>query len=259
MLARITPVVLTRNEEANIGRCLKKLTWAGDVVVVDSFSSDNTVKVARDYENVRIFQRRFDSHENQWNFALTKTDIDTEWVMALDADYILTDELVEEIRLTAPNDGLGGYWVDFAYATFGKKLRGGIYPPNVVLFKKDEGRYIQDGHTQRLVIDSPLELLTSKIIHDDRKPLSHWFKSQLRYQRIESEKLSNSPAKDLSFADRLRKLVIPAPFLIFLYVLFVRRAILDGWAGWFYAFQRFVAELMLSLLVLERLISSRSD
>lgn len=254
MLAKITPVILTHNEEANIGRCLDKLTWARDVVVVDSLSSDNTIKIARSYKNVRLFERRFDSHENQWNYALVKTDIDTEWVMVLDADYILTDDLIKEIRLTPPDDGIAGYWVHFTYAILGKELRSGIYPPNVVLFRKDKGRYTQDGHTQRLVIDLPLASLTSRIIHDDRKPLNQWFHSQLRYQRIECKKLLNTSGRDLSAFDRIRKLVFPAPFLIFAYVLFIRGSILDGWAGWFYAFQRFAAELMLSLFILERRI-----
>ena len=70
MLEDITPVILTFNEEANIGRTLERLNWARDIVVVDSFSTDATVSIASRNNRVRVFQRVFDSHALQWNFAI---------------------------------------------------------------------------------------------------------------------------------------------------------------------------------------------
>ena len=70
MLEQITPVLLTYNEEENIGRTLGQLGWASDVVVVDSYSTDNTVEIARSRIQVRLFQRTFDTHAQQWNFAV---------------------------------------------------------------------------------------------------------------------------------------------------------------------------------------------
>ena len=61
MLEHITPVVLTYNEEENVGRTLRRLSWASDIVVLDSFSSDNTVAIARNCPQVRVFQRTFDT------------------------------------------------------------------------------------------------------------------------------------------------------------------------------------------------------
>ena len=91
MLAQITPVVLTYNEAANIGRVLARLTWADRVVVLDSFSTDETESIASGYPNVTFQQRRFDTHANQWNFGLRETGIGTPWVLALDADYVLPE------------------------------------------------------------------------------------------------------------------------------------------------------------------------
>src|SRR5215510_832543 len=103
MLDQITPLILTYNEAPNIGRTLEQLRWARDIVVVDSFSADNTVEIASSFPQVRVLQRKFDSHEKQWNFGLQETGIATKWVLALDADYFVTDELVEELKSLVPD------------------------------------------------------------------------------------------------------------------------------------------------------------
>ena len=93
MLDQITPLILTYNESPNIARTLSHLSWAKAIVVLDSFSDDDTVELAASFPNVRVIQRRFDSHRNQWEFGLKETGISTPWVLALDADYILSSEL----------------------------------------------------------------------------------------------------------------------------------------------------------------------
>src|SRR6266853_1961071 len=87
MLGAITPVILTFNEAPNIGRTLERLPWARRIVVVDSFSDDDTGAIVTRYPKAELFRRRFDSHANQWNFAIHETGINTEWILALDADY----------------------------------------------------------------------------------------------------------------------------------------------------------------------------
>src|SRR5882672_10665373 len=103
MMDNITPLILTFNEAPNIGRTLEKLRWARDIVVVDSFSDDDTVEIAKSFPPVRLYQREFDSHQNQWNFGLRETGITTPWVLALDADYVLTDEFIGELKLLQPD------------------------------------------------------------------------------------------------------------------------------------------------------------
>src|SRR5215211_8720986 len=98
MLDQITPLILTYNEAPNIARVLESLRWAGEVVVVDSFSTDQTTAIAASFPNVRVVQRVFDCHRNQWEFGLRETRIETEWVLALDADYIVTNDLKNEIQ-----------------------------------------------------------------------------------------------------------------------------------------------------------------
>ena len=102
MIEDITPVVLTLDEAPNLERTLSHLRWARDVVVVDSFSRDETVAIARAFPRVRVYQRTFDGAASQWNFALQQTDIGTEWALALDADFVVTDALLEELRGLRP-------------------------------------------------------------------------------------------------------------------------------------------------------------
>jgi Glycosyl transferase family 2 len=80
MLDHITPVVLTRNEEQNIARTLSHLTWAKDVILVDGGSTDGTLAAVAKFPNVRVFDRRFDTHGNQWRFAVEETQIATNWM-----------------------------------------------------------------------------------------------------------------------------------------------------------------------------------
>src|SRR5215216_552975 len=103
MLDQITPLVLTYNEAPNIARALGALSWARDIVVVDSFSDDDTVAIAKSFPRVRVFQRAFDSHRNQWDFGLKETGISTPWVLALDADYVVSDELIDELKKLQPD------------------------------------------------------------------------------------------------------------------------------------------------------------
>ena len=89
MLNDITPVILTYNEAPNIERTLRPLSWAREVVIVDSNSTDDTLAIAARFANVRTVQRPFDTHARQWRFAIEETGITSDWVLRLDADYSL--------------------------------------------------------------------------------------------------------------------------------------------------------------------------
>lgn len=251
MLNQITPLILTYNEAPNIGRVLEKLRWARDIVVVDSFSEDETLEIISRFPQVRVFQRKFDSHDRQWNFGLTETDISSEWVLALDADYIPSTELLDELEELEPVGEISGYRARFTYCLSGRALRSGIYPPVTVLYRRSSASYRQDGHTQRVVIDGDIRDLRSPILHDDRKPLSRWFAAQQRYATLEARKILAAARESLSWTDRVRRLRIAAPPLMLFYCLVIRGGIFDGRAGFFYALQRTLAELMLSLELLD--------
>ena len=253
----VTPLILTFNEAPNIARTLDRLSWAKDIVIVDSMSTDDTRAIASRYPHVRIFERAFTTHAEQWNFGLQQTGIATEWVLALDADFVLSDGAIAEIGALSPQPDVDGYRASFTYCIEGRPLRSAVYPPVTVLFRRARAEYRQDGHTQRVHVGGSVLALSSRILHDDRKPLSHWIASQVKYMRLEADKLATVPSSSLGLVDRVRKWVVIAPPLMFLHCLFVRGGIFDGWAGLYYALQRGTAELILSLSLIERMLMAR--
>ena len=250
MLERITPLLLTFNEADNLDRTLAKLSWAKEIVVIDSYSTDETGNILQAYPQIKVFQRAFDSFAEQCNYGLTK--IQTEWVLSLDADYILSDALIDEIKQLSEDLEVNSYFVRFKYCVFGKPLRGTLYPPRRVLYRKDQALYQSDGHAHRVVVAGKTKFLENWIDHDDRKSLSRWLWAQDRYMMIESKKLLNTPWNQLSQGDRIRRYKLLAPFAILFYCLIINRGILDGWAGWYYAFQRMLAELLLAIHLMEQ-------
>jgi len=243
-------MILTFNEEANIERTLQKLSWARRILIVDSGSTDRTLEIAQRYAQVTVIHRQFDTFARQCNFGLTQ--IQTDWVLSMDADYVLSDDLVSEIASLRPDNKTRGYWASFVYQIFGRSLRATVYPRRAVLYRKSSATYVDEGHAHRVQIDGEVATLAYPIFHDDRKPISHWFSSQARYAALEATYLLGREQSSLIAVDRLRLLIIPAPMLMFFYVLFVKRCLFDGWPGWYYALQRVCAETMLSIELLDR-------
>ena len=244
MLDQITPVVLTRDEEPNIERTLGALAWARDIIVVDSFSTDATVELARRFPNVRVLQRELDTLAGQSTFGIEQAR--TPWVLLIDADYFVPPDFVEELRSLDPPANVRGFRGAFRYAVNGRPLRASLYPPRVVLLDRDYARVWQDGHTPRVLIDGETRDLRSRLIHDDRKSFARFLARQKKYMRQEAEKLRTADLRALNLAARIRKLVVVAPFAVVIHTLFVKGVILDGWPGLRYVWERFVAELILS-------------
>jgi glycosyltransferase involved in cell wall biosynthesis len=245
-----TPILITFNEAPNIARTLNKLGWARRIVVVDSGSSDGTLEILARYPQVALFTRAFDNFADQCNFGLAQ--VHTEWALSLDADYELSDRLVQELSGLGEEEGVAGYRVSFVYRIHGRPLRGTLYPPRVVLYRVKNAHYVNEGHGHKVLISGDVRALSGVIYHDDRKPLSRWFASQQGYARLEADYLLKADQGAMSAPDRLRRMAWPAPIVVFLYVLVIKGCLLDGWPGWFYALQRVLAECMIALELIER-------
>lgn len=257
MLERITPIVLTYNEAPNLARCLGQLGWARQVLVVDSFSTDATLEIAAQHPNVRVVQRAFDDFEHQLNHALERCGIESEWVLVLDADYVVTDAVIEELRGLEPPPEVAGYRARFVYCVDGTPLRGSLYPPVTVLLRLGHARYYQDGHAYRVRVEGAVRELDATMQHDDRKPFARWFRSQLGYARQEAHKLLQTPLTALSWPDRVRRVPFASVPLAVGYCLVYRGCALDGRAGLFYAAQRGIAEALISAAQLRALAGGR--
>jgi glycosyltransferase involved in cell wall biosynthesis len=248
----LSALVITFNEEANIYRTLDSIRWIDDVLVLDSGSTDRTVDIVNKFPNTRIIYRKFDSFANQCNFGLSC--LDSEWVLSLDSDYVLSPDLTEEIRYLIFRGGFQkanhrAYSIRFQYWINGKPIRSGILPARTCLYLKEYAKYRDEGHGHKVSILGSSGQLKNKIFHDDRKPLSVWIMTQKKYQALEAMMLRGTDSSSLPIQDIIRKHTFLAPFAALFMCLFIRGGILDGKEGLIYALQRFVAESLLYLFM----------
>jgi glycosyltransferase involved in cell wall biosynthesis len=252
-LDQLTVLIITFNEAANIQRTLASLQWANNILVVDSFSTDGTVELLQSNSRVKVVQREFEDFADQCNFGLSQ--VDTEWTLSIDADYLFPENC-EAMVLQAINSHAVVFQAGFDYCIYGKPVRGSILPARTVLYRTKTASYENDGHGHRVVVEGVVQSLPFNIRHDDRKTLSRWLASQITYAKQEAEKISGHSKKKLGRSDQIRKMIILAPGLVFLLVFVFRGGFLSGWRGLFYAMQRFVAELMLSLFLIDGKLKS---
>ena len=245
----VTPVILTLNEEPNIERALKSLEWADEVVVVDSGSSDATERIARGFRNVRWLTRPFDTHGNQWAFAVAAAGSQRPYVLALDADYQVPDSFVSELTERFVTGQYAGGVAGFTYSIRGRQLAGSVYPAKVVIFRPELVKISQPGHTQEIHVEGPVYHFTARLIHDDRTPLSRFVSSQLEYSRLEAERLGVSATGRWQDRLRVRGLM---PLVAGLAAYLRSGGPMKGSASLSYAYERALFECLLALRVLNR-------
>lgn len=245
----IQALILTKNEEPNIKRVLEKLTWLEKVVVLDSYSTDATLDIVKSFSNTVLVQRPFDSFASQCNYGLSL--IESKWILSLDADYVLTDEFIEETKQFVFRTDKVAYLTKFKFLVFGSPLSKDNTTPRPVLFLKEAGSYFDDGHAHRLAITGETGNYKGVILHDDRKSLSRWFSNQDGYSIKEAKKLLAVSNEPLPMSGKIRKTKILAPFIVFFYCLFVQGLIFNGWRGWHYTLQRTMVEIMMALRLIE--------
>lgn len=245
MLNQITPIIHTYNEAPNIERTLNAVAWAEEVLVIDSFSNDQTLAICAGFKNVKVIQNEYKGPTAQSNFGLAQ-EIKTDWVLSMDADYVVTPALNTELSELSPAPDVNGFEISFEYLINGTPLKGSLYPPRTALYRRKDTHYERDGHTQRAIVDGLVVPLKHKIQHDDRKPYSRWLDSQRKYASQEAKKLAGAHWQNLSWPDRMRVIGI-APLLIIPYTLIFKGLIGSGFAGLEYTRQRIIAEMYLQL------------
>ena len=256
----ISAIVLTYNEEKKIDACLKSLSnFAEDIFVVDSFSSDRTTEIVRQYTS-KIFQHEFEDYGKQRNWALKNLPIKTEWILNLDADHRITHGLTQELEnIFSSNEQIkyNGFLIPRKTVFMEKWIKhGGHYPVyHAVLFKRDGGVCEETLYDQHFIVNGELKILKNDIEDIVTESISSFISRHKKWALLEAtsqilrEKNKNIDGriKGNLFGNELEKrryykglyMKLPLfirPLLYFMYRYFLKAGFLDGIQGLIFHF-----------------------
>jgi len=255
----VSVIIPVRNEAKNLPRCLQALRGVGEVCVIDSQSTDDTVEIARSH-GAQVVQFHYQGgwpKKRQW--AMDTLPVAYDWILLLDADEVLTSELADEIRLAIQNPAVEGYWIQLRIWFLGQVLRhGDVGLWKLSLFRRGKGRYEcrlkdQDASMadmevhEHVVVEGATARLQSPLIHHNVESLSRYIQKHDEYSNWESRVLLQRgddkelpPSLTGTQAQRRRWLKrklfsLPgSPVLLFLYRYVLRLGFLDGVPGLIY-------------------------
>lgn len=252
----VSAVILTYNEEVHIRRCIESLLkFVDDIFVVDSFSTDNTIKILNEFDNVEIIQNEFVNYASQFNYALDCFNINSDWVIRIDADEYIDDGLSSWVtqNLAKLPDSTTGIYFNRKMTFLGKLLTHGGMSDYWALrmWRNGVGRCEQRWMDEHIVLKFGDEVNASgSLIDDNLNSLSWWSHKHVNYSTREAIDLiikdSNASTENLlesnlfgTPVERTRSLkfaynklpLFTRPFLYFIYRYFVRLGFMDGKEG----------------------------
>jgi glycosyltransferase involved in cell wall biosynthesis len=255
----VSVLVPIKNESENLARCLSSVSWADEIVVVDSQSDDDSAAIAQRH-GAKVVQFDFNgTWPKKKNWALENVPFKNEWVLILDADEVMPGESAAEIASAiGSTSGVAGYWINRRFFFLGRWLRHSYYPNwNLRLFRHSLGRYehLTDADTrsgdnevhEHVVVQGPTARLHCEIDHYAFPSIEVFIEKHNRYSNWEARvAVDNSLAQstsDLSHkrVERRRRLKMLSqrlpfrPLLRFLYVFVWQKGFLDGRAGYYFA------------------------
>ena len=263
----MTVIILTKNEEANIERCINSVKgWVKRIIVVDSGSDDRTCEIAKDFDAEVYIHTPFENHGKQFNWAMDNLDIQSKWIFRLDADEVVTPELNKEIIDSCKEhelDDVNAFEMRFKVYFMDRFLKhGGAYPfCKINIFKKNTAYFCEKPLGDNVVLKEGRYLqLKNDCLHYDFKNLSTFIIKHVWYADLEVESYYENCANNNANISRMAKVrnsvrnnvyyKLPKYFRAKLYYWFnyyIRFGFLDGEAGRFYAciqayFFRFIVD-----------------
>ena len=219
----LSVAIITLNEERNLPDCLRRLSFADEIVVVDSGSTDRTRELA-EAAGARVIVHPFAGHIEQKNYALAQCR--HEWVLSLDADERLSPELQAAVR-AAPADGADGYLMNRRSFYLGDWFtRGGWYPDRRLrLFRRTKASWRGENPHDHAWVDGPVRRLRGDILHYVYDDLAHHLRVINSFSAITAEAKAGRGRRGRPGA------MLWHPLAKFLKVYFVQRACLSGWRG----------------------------
>lgn len=163
-MSKITVIIPTLNEETRVEKALQSAQFADEIIVIDSFSTDNTIAIAKEY-NARVYQRKFDDFSSQKNYAIDKAT--NNWIVWVDADEVLPQELQQEIVTTVNNpNGFVGFYIYRVFYFKGKKIRySGTQNDKLIrVFNREHCHYEGLVH-EKIITKGKIGVLKNKMLH----------------------------------------------------------------------------------------------
>ena len=181
-LSQISLIVTTLNEEKNLGRCLESARGVGEVIVVDSMSTDGTLRIAGEY-GARVFSREFVSNAHQKNWAMEQSTL--EWVLILDADEYLSINLREEIAERIMSARENGFWLYRRNEFFGRVIMHCGWDRDRVLrlFRRGRGMYPERAVHECLELDGEAGRMRERLDHIPYRDLDDYIERMKSYSR----------------------------------------------------------------------------
>ncbi len=256
-MADITTIILTYNEEKNIANAINSVkNLSKRIIVVDSYSTDKTTEIAKSL-GAEVIQHEFENQARQFIYAINNLNINTQWIIRLDADEVISDKAsqeIEEICLSNKDTDINGIVVRFEVNFLDKKLRhGGIYPfRKMIIYKKDKG-YMEDrAMDEHIVLKEGKSIeLKHDSYHRDYKDLNAWIDKHNKYSSREVEDYflnNNQESKQLNKSAKIKRFVkfkiyykLPLgtrAHLYYLYRYYFKLGFLDGKEGKIFAFMQ---------------------
>ncbi len=223
----VSVCIVAFNEEKIIGRCLDSVAWADDIVVLDSFSEDATFEICRKF-TPRVFKREWEGYRNQKKHAISLAKND--WVLLMDADEVLTDELIREIKdeLDAGDSRFDGYYLSRRLRYLGSWImRGEWYPEyKIRLFKKSKTEIGgMEPHDTMTVQSGKTKRLRGDMLHYSYDNISDQMNTLNKYSSIAAEEMFEKGVR-FPFAR-----MIFHPAWRFVQAYFMRKGFMDGIPG----------------------------
>ncbi len=226
---KISALAITFNEEDNLKRYVDSLSFADEIIIVDSYSTDNTAQIAKEL-NVKFIQKEFINFSDQRNYAIQQAAND--WILFFDLDEVVTPALEKEIKQALEaNSGIVAYNVKRKFHFMGRHISfGGWQTDKVVrLFNKKHCSYSGLVH-ERLNAEGPVGALKEKVDHFSYKSFDNYNGKLTLYSKLQAETLYNKRKRPNAYHFFFR------PFYRFCWQYFYRMGMLDGKEGFVLAY-----------------------